>query len=98
MIFKGKNCTLLTPIVLFEILSNSTRIRDWGEKLPCYKQISTLEQILYVDTERIRTHIIQRQEDPDQWLETIYEKAEDNFTIADQVSHLWEIYRETLVK
>jgi len=87
--------TELTPILLFEVLSNSTRIRDWGEKLPCYKQIPSLRQMLYVESNKLRVHFIERKGDGDQWLETILEGTEDAIQINEQSILLKNIYEGT---
>lgn len=88
----------LTPVLLFEVLSGSTRVRDWGEKLPCYKQIPSLQKILYIDTERPRITVMERLEEPDKWLESAYEAPEDHFSINEKTISLKEVYQGTLVK
>lgn len=88
----------LTPIMLFEVLSSSTRVRDWGEKLPCYKQIPSIQQILYIDSERISVHSMERLEDSGKWLESAYEKPEDSFSAGGKIVSLKEVYAGTLVK
>lgn len=88
----------LTPILLFEVLSGSTRLRDWGEKLPCYKQIPSLQQILYIDSERLSVHVMERLEDSGKWLESAYEKPEDGFPVGSGTIRLRDIYVGTLVK
>ncbi len=86
----------LTPIVLFEVLSPSTRVRDWGEKLPCYKQIPSLQQILYIDSERPRITVMERLEGPDKWLETAYDKLEDGFKVGEKMLSLKDVYAGTV--
>lgn len=81
----------LTPIVVFEVLSPSTRVRDLGEKLPCYKDIDGLQHILYVDGARVKVHHLQRQ-NTDQWLETIYDDRDSSFEINGKAIQLGELY------
>ncbi|MCO6490509.1 MAG: Uma2 family endonuclease [Phaeodactylibacter sp.] len=85
----------LTPLVLFEVLSGTTRVRDWGEKLPCYKQIPSLQQILYVDSERPRIAVMERLEGQDKWLEIAYEKPEDGFSVQGRQLSVQEVYKGT---
>jgi Uma2 family endonuclease len=81
----------LTPIVVFEVLSPSTRVRDLGEKLPCYKQIEGIEHILYVDGATVKVHHMQRQGD-NQWLETVYTEREEHFEINGKPIKIGDLY------
>lgn len=81
----------LTPIVVFEVLSPSTRVRDLGEKLPCYKQIEGIEHILYVDGATVKVHHMQRQGD-NQWLETVYTEKEVHFEINGKSIKIGDLY------
>lgn len=73
-------------------------MRDWGEKLPCYKQIPSLQQILYVESERARITVMERLEGEDKWLESAYDKPEDAFLVRGKTISLKEVYAGTLVK
>jgi Uma2 family endonuclease len=42
----------LNPRIVFEVLSPSTRERDWNEKLPVYKKYTSVQQIIYVGQSR----------------------------------------------
>ncbi|WP_421948213.1 Uma2 family endonuclease [Phaeodactylibacter xiamenensis] len=81
----------LTPIVVFEVLSPSTRVRDLGEKLPCYKQIEGIKHILYVDGATVKVHHMQRQGD-NQWLETVYTEKEVHFEINGKPIKIGDLY------
>lgn len=81
----------LTAIVVFEVLSPSTRVRDLGEKLPCYKQIEGIEHILYVDGATVKVHHMQRQSD-NQWLETVYTEREQHFEINGEPIKIGDLY------
>jgi Uma2 family endonuclease len=88
----------LTPLNIFEVLSDSTRVRDWGEKLPCYKRIPTLQQILYIDSEQPRIIVLDRLPESGKWLESSYEHADDSFAVGGKSISLREIYAGTLIK
>jgi Uma2 family endonuclease len=81
----------LTPFILFEVLSPSTRVRDFGEKLPCYKQIPSLKHIFYLETEEVKVHHIQRQ-NTTQWLETIYTARSEKITLENGEIDLEQLY------
>jgi Uma2 family endonuclease len=57
---KGRNDTLKNPLVIFEVLSKSTRRYDRGKKFGFYKKISTLEEYVLVDSERAHVEIFRR--------------------------------------
>lgn len=80
-----------TPLLLFEVLSPSTRIRDFGEKLPCYKQIPSLQHILYLETDNVKVFHFQRREDR-LWLEGIYTDKSDKIVLPYGTITLGELY------
>ena len=82
----------LTPVLLFEVLSKNTRSYDLGDKLPCYKKIPTLRQILYVDTQTIEVTVFERLETTGQWLETNLKSLDDQFLVDGQPVWLRDIY------
>lgn len=81
------------PVLLIEIISESTKTYDWGTKLPCYKEIPSLQQIFYVEQARPRIHAIERA-GVNQWNETILTQAEQAILIQGQSISLQRIYRE----
>ena len=59
--------TLLNPIFIAEVLSDSTRDYDLGGKFDLYRQIPTLQE--YITVEQRAVHLITRQRQPDgAWL------------------------------
>lgn len=82
-----------TPLLLFEVLSPSTRIRDFGEKLPCYKQIPSLQHILYLETDNVKVFHFHRRED-DLWVEGIYTDKSDRIELPYGAIGLGELYVE----
>ena len=51
------------PILIVEILSPSTDRDDVFIKLPSYRQIPTLQEILYVETDRVGATVYRRSDD-----------------------------------
>lgn len=80
------------PMLLIEILSDSTRNYDFGTKLPCYKLISSLRQILFVEQHRPGILVFER-EAPNRWLETELSKPEEFFTLEGQTVTLQQVYK-----
>ncbi len=63
--------TLLTPILLVEIPSNSTQSIDRTEKLDAYRAIPSLRHYLLVDQNRVRVEHHHRS-DQNQWIHDVY--------------------------
>ena len=55
--------TLLTPIVIVEVLSPSTQKKDRENKLTAYKRIPSLQHYLLVSQERVLVHHFKRIEE-----------------------------------
>lgn len=80
------------PVLLIEVLSPSTRTYDLGTKLPCYKQIPSVQTILFIEQDKPQVTVLERQA-PNQWIDTTYEQLDDAFPIAGAVLTLGQIYR-----
>ncbi|MEQ1747419.1 MAG: Uma2 family endonuclease [Saprospiraceae bacterium] len=82
-----------SPILLVEVLSKSTRDYDFGIKLPCYKKIPALRQILFVEQSKPGVLAFERNR-PNQWTETELKNLDDVFLVNDRPVALREIYAE----
>ena len=82
----------LTPVLLFEVLSKNTRAHDLADKLPCYKKIPTLRQILYLEPIRREITVYERTVNNDQWMETTLKQADAQIQVNGQFFTLGEIY------
>ena len=87
---KGMNASV-NPILLFEVLSSSTSSYDFGTKLPCYKQIESLQTILYLETYEPKVLLMERLSS-NQWKETEYTKETDVFLVNGKPISLKDIY------
>ena len=81
-----------TPILLIEVLSPSTRAYDFGTKLPVYKQLPSLQMILYVEQDKPDLLVMERQA-PNRWTETRLQAADESFLVADVPITVQQIYR-----
>src|SRR5262249_49166797 len=59
----SKRNTLLNPVVVFEVLSDSTESYDRGKKFQHYRQIETLTDYILVAQDQIRVEQYTRQAD-----------------------------------
>ncbi|KOR33138.1 hypothetical protein TI05_02855 [Achromatium sp. WMS3] len=73
---QDNQCTLLNPIVIFEVLSPSTHNYDRGDKCKLYKTIKTLDAYVLVDSEAIWVEYYQRTA-PDEWIVQKYQSKQD---------------------
>lgn len=80
------------PVLLIEILSPSTRSYDLGTKLPCYKQLPSLQTILFIEQDKSQVVVMERQA-PNQWIDTTYQQLDDSFLVAGTSLTLQQIYR-----
>ncbi len=83
----------MNPVLLVEILSDSTRAYDLGTKLPCYKQIPTLQTMLFVEQDKLKLTAFE-QLVPNRWTDTTLEADDDTFVIAGQTISLRQAYRD----
>jgi Uma2 family endonuclease len=81
------------PILLIEILSPSTRAYDFGTKLPCYKQIESLQTILFIEQDKPLVTVMERQA-PNQWIDITFQQATDSFVVAGTEITLEQIYQD----
>ena len=80
------------PMLLVEVLSDSTRQYDLGTKLPCYKRIPSPRQILFVEQNKPGVVVFER-EASNRWLETELTGAEEFFTVEGQNVTLRQVYK-----
>ncbi|PSO51197.1 MAG: hypothetical protein BRC33_01075 [Cyanobacteria bacterium SW_9_44_58] len=86
--------TVMNPILIAEVLSNSTKNYDQGEKFLAYRSISELQEYLLVDQERCYLMQYTKQNNQ-QWLLTEYQKTDavltfKSFDFEISLSDLYE--------
>ncbi len=93
--FEGSNNhTLLTPKVIFEVLSESTERYDRGDKFRAYARIETLTDYVLIDQNRIAVEHFRRT--PEGWLLNSFLNRADGLRFVDLEIELPldEIYEE----
>ena len=81
-----------TPVLLIEVLSPGTRKYDFNTKLSCYKQIPSLQTILYAEQDKPELIVMERQS-PNQWVDTRLTEADEFFSVQDQSITLRQVYQ-----
>lgn len=66
--YKGDRYTVANPVVLFEVLSPSTRIYDTNFKLEQYQHIASLKAYIMVDSEQVWVRSCVRIGDENRWI------------------------------
>ena len=76
----GRKDTVVNPILLAEVLSESTENFDRGEKFACYRTISTLQEYILIN--QYRPHVEQFvKQSENQWLFTEYCGLEESLRL-----------------
>lgn len=95
--YKGKMEAELHPIVLIEILSDSTEDNDRQLKWNCYRKIESLQQYVMVSQKIKEVEIYKRQPEPNTWQYSAYEEEEDTLEIAGCAIQLKDIYHKVVL-
>ena len=92
---KRRNDTVTNPVLIVEVLSESTRDYDRGMKFNQYKQVSTLQEYVVVESENPRVECYRRGAD-DQWVVEMIDDLSATVRLASVACEisLHEIYRK----
>ncbi len=78
---EGRKDTVVNPILIAEVLSNSTEAYDRGDKFAAYRTILGFQEYLLIDQYRCRVERYAKQ-DANQWLFSSYGEMEASLTLA----------------
>ena len=94
-IFKpGSECIITNPYLIIEVLSKSTRKYDKEDKLPGYKEITSLQYIIHVAQDHPYVSVYERTDQSDVWLNTDYRTLDSVVKLGDLTLPLREIYHK----
>ncbi len=86
----------LNPRIIFEVLSPSTAEHDLGTKLPRYKKIPSVRQIVYLEQERPLISVFTRIGDSNRWENEDFDNLEQTLLLEDRPVALKDFYRKVL--
>ncbi|MCU0444079.1 MAG: Uma2 family endonuclease [Microscillaceae bacterium] len=86
---------LTNPAIIVEVLSKSTRQFDLSEKLDCYKQINSLETIIFIDQAKVSVSVYQRTAQQNEWLNSDYQSLTQHLNLKNTPVYLSDIYLKT---
>lgn len=90
---KGKS-SYTNPWLVAEVISPSSRNRDFGEKLQGYKAIPSLAYILYLEQDRPFVTLFERIADSDRWKSTDYNDLEQEFKMGSVTVTMKDLYEK----
>ncbi|MCY7356621.1 MAG: Uma2 family endonuclease, partial [Rudanella sp.] len=91
---KGSRCIITNPYLLIEVLSKSTMKYDKEDKLPAYKDVPSLQYVVYVGQDRPYVSVYERTNQPNTWLVTDYKTLDSTARLGDLNLPLNEIYHK----
>lgn len=80
------------PWLVAEVISPSSRNRDFGEKLQGYKSIPSLQYILFLEQDRPFATLFERIPGEERWRSTDYDDLQQSFTIGEFQLVMGELY------
>ena len=94
-IFKLKSdCIITNPLVIIEVLSPSTKNFDLSEKLPEYKLLDSLQQVIYINPKKVNVSTYTRTDNPNAWINQDFYSLDDSITVESVSVSLFDIYRK----
>jgi len=92
-IFKENSTAIITnPYIIVEVLSPATKAFDLSEKLPEYKLIASLQQVIYVNPQKVSVFTFIRSENPNAWINQDFYSLEDSIVVEGVTILLADIY------
>lgn len=77
----GRRDIVTNPIVIFEVLSESTREHDRIEKFRLYKEIESLREYVLIDSERVVVSVLRRELGTGKWTIEILNNLSDTLLL-----------------
>lgn len=94
-IFKENSKAIITnPYIIVEVLSLATSTFDVESKLPEYKHLESLQQIIYVSPKKVFVSTYIRSENPNIWLNQDFYNLTDAIVVENATILLSDIYRK----
>ena len=92
--YQKRSDTITNPILIVEVLSDSTEAKDRGEKFAAYQSLETLQEYILVSQDKAKVEQFTRQTDESwKYQATIGLKSKVKFIFIETELTLEEIYR-----
>ncbi len=90
----GSTAIITNPYLLVEVLSKGTQKYDSEDKLPLYKDVPSLQYLVYAAQDRPYLTVYERTNRPDVWLNTDHKTLDSVAQLGDLPLPLREIYHK----
>jgi Uma2 family endonuclease len=92
-IFKENSTAIITnPYIIIEVLSTATSKFDRDSKLPEYKHLDSLQQIIFVNQKKVEVSSYTRSSDENTWLNQDFYELDKEIMIDNKPISLASIY------
>jgi len=92
-IFAEREDWLTNPYLVVEILSDSTRQKDFNEKIPEYQTMPSVKVVVVVDPKTDSVTVHTRTDRPKTWLTTRYDQTGEVIELDGRTVPLAEVFR-----
>lgn len=94
-VFKANSRAIITnPYIIIEVLSPATKAFDLSEKLSEYKLLSSLQQVIYINPEKVTVSTFIRSDNPNTWINQDFYSLEDSITVEGNSILVSDIYHK----
>ena len=94
-VYKANSTSIITnPYLIVEVLSTATSKFDIEAKLPEYKHLESLHQIIFVNQKKVEVSSFIRSDKANTWLNQDFYTLADEVLIANQPVSLASIYKK----
>jgi len=94
-LFKPNSTAIITnPHLVIEILSPSTNKFDRESKLPEYKHLESLQQIIFVNQKKVGVSSYLRSDQPNTWINQDFYSLDETLMIENEPVSLKDIYQK----
>lgn len=94
---KGKMTALLNPKIIVEVHSDSTRAYDYGRKLNCYKQMQSVQQIIYIESVgKPHVSLFTRTTNANEWLNNDFQALHEAFPVNGGYISMADLYQKII--
>jgi Uma2 family endonuclease len=93
---KRKVAGIINPYILVEIHSDSTEEFDMKKKLPCYKKLESIHQIIYIEQSSPYITIYTKNQDNQHWFNDDFDDLDGTVKIDGVDISMKEIYHKVI--
>ncbi len=91
--YKRSKTATLNPSIIVEVMSDSTKEYDMVVKLPCYKQIGSVQHIVYIEQDQCSVLVYSRKNAANDWTVAQFNTLEHDLELLGKTFSLKDIYR-----